>query len=66
MAVTPIMPKMDLTITNFENMNRLVHTAENKQKFMYKPYVFDRIDPSFSYIENYFIQKDSLPPGSEE
>ena len=33
---------------------------------MYKPYVFDRIDPSFSYIENYFLQKDELPPGSEE
>lgn len=32
-AITPVMPKMDLTITDFANMNRLVHTAENKQKF---------------------------------
>ena len=59
------MPKMDLTITEFQDMSRLVHTAENKQKFTYQPYVFDRVDPSFSYIENYFVQRDALPPGEE-
>lgn len=49
---------MDLTVNSLNDMGRLVHTAENEQGFVFRPFNFNLVDPSFSYIENYLAEVD--------